>query len=117
MGNYAISFQGYALVGSAAVLTPIDVPIQKKDRIEALKLLAKSLRRSTSISATLAYIKRRTKNSWVLTKIGNKKYPALVFLEKKEDIVRHEGDQLLINNIPHFHRISKDFEVILVYPD
>ena len=117
MGNYAINYYGFALAGGASVLKVLDLPIQRKNQIEALKLMAKAFHKDSSVGATIAYLKRRTKCAWVAAKGGTKKYIAFVFLTNKEDTFKHENGQLFINNDPHFHRVSNDFKILPIYLD
>ncbi|MBY0328700.1 hypothetical protein K2Q02_01240 [Patescibacteria group bacterium] len=121
MGSYAISFHGFSLTGAVTVLTPVDelIPAKQKDRFEMFKHLANQLRREVSISATVAYIKKRTKKTWVTTKIGKKKYPILVFLTKKNDTcIITRNNELVINGTAHHHYVPyEQFEAIPIYPD
>lgn len=116
MASYAIKYQGFGLVGAASTLKILDVPIQRKNQIEALKLMAKAFHKESSVGASIAYLKRRTKKAWVEAKAGTKKYIAFVFLTN-EDTFRHENEQVFINDIPHSDYISDKFNVVPIYLD
>ena len=117
MGNYAISYQGFAILGAASVLMIVDGKIHKNNRIETFKNLAKTLHKDSSVGASIAYLKRRTKDAWVTAKAGTKKYIVFVFLKSKEDTFKHENEQLFINDVPHFHHVPSTFKVLPVYLD